>query len=803
VGVLVATLVVLLAMLFSPYILAAGGKTEVVDGILCLAITALLLMYTLLVFGLRFERYRKIAQWGLLLVVCVELASFSWQTVNDRSVVTAEELESKVGYNDYTHEAIAAIRLKDSGFYRIGKTYSSGLAMHASLNDAKLQGYYGVDSYHSFNQVNYVRFLDAVDIIGDTESATRWARGLVDNPILASFSAIKYILVKNELHVQKLARVGYKLVHKEGDVLIFQNPYYLPFGFTYDSYLSEEEFMSLPTLNRRIALMKTGVMKLDGEADLSQLMTFGPERLSSAYNLAAYIGDVKQRRFDGFSINHFGHNLVKGEVTIDKPRILFFTLPFDLGWVATVNGNPVELHQVNVGFSGLLLPEGKHVVELRYHLPGFMVSLIISVLSIVAIMFFLWRLPDGRLPGSSPVPVTYGASDIEMLSVEMKISYGRKTLLFIVFFIGILVFTYQALEMRTDILLHAEFLSAFVNESFFMPNPLYYVAVGLVAFWQSEMRGLLVASAVVLSLALVAKYYLTTEVIAKWLDVKPQKNAIAYKWILLSCFSLLFIFCLPLPGFNWYIGQFPPNIWHNSTSIMLVPFAIALFYYSSCFLDKPDGKLLKPIAILVVLNLLIKPSFFFVFAPVFSLLCLYWYGLSRHTVYAGLTVLLGTCIMSIQYYGLYYYHDPIYDELTLGSDASVKVGWLHVWSDFSPNIILSIVNSLLIPIVFLIGYPSTIKSDRRIQYALCLLVTGLLIFAIFYETGGREFHGNFFWQAIIANFMLHLVVLTAFLKLKIKNPQFSKYDYFLVTIFILEFIVGILYMLKLPFYSFY
>jgi len=533
------------------------------------------------------------------------------------------------------------------------------------------------------------------------------------------------------------------------------------------------------------------------------LEPFDTERLSSAYGSAAYTRDVQQRRSDTFKINDFGQNLIKGEITIDQSRMLFFTLPFDRGWVATVNGEPVEMQQVNIGFSGLLLPAGKHIVELQYHLPNFMVSLIISVVSVVMIMFFLWRWPDGRLPGVSPMPVSSGAFDIEIFSGEQQMLYGRRTLLLVVFFIGILVFTYQALKMKTDIVLHAELISSFVNEVFFMPNPLYYVVVGLVAFWQSEMFGLLVASAFILSLALAGKYYLTTEIMAKWLGVKSQGNAVAYKWILSSCFFLLFIFCLPVPGFNWYIGQFPPNVWHNSTTIVLMPFAIALFYYSSRFLDQPDYKLLKPITILIVLNLLIKPSFFFVFAPIFSLLCLYWYGFSKHTVYAGLAVFFGGCIMGLQYYGLYYYHDPIYDELTLGNDASVKIGWLHVWNEFSPNILLSIVNSLLIPIAFLIGYPHVIKNDRRIQYALCLLVTGLLIFSIFYETGGREFHGNFFWQTIIANFMLHFVVLAAFLKLKLIEPQFSKYDYFLVIVFILESFVGILYVLKLPFYSFY
>jgi len=392
VGMLIATLVVLLAMLFSPYMLAVGVKVEVVDGDLALLVAVLLSVYTVLVLvlGLKSIKYRQAAQWGLLLVVCVELASFSWQTVNDRSILTAEEMESRAGYNDYSNEAVAAIKKVDLGFYRIGKTYSSGPAMHSSLNDGKVQHYFGTDSYHSFNQLNYIRFLDAVDIIGDGESATRWASGITDNPILASFSAVKYVLVKNTQHVQNLAKYGYQLVHKAGDVLVLQNPYYLPFGFTYDSYLSEEAFMSLSTSKKRIALMKTAVMKtIDGKVP-SQLESFEPASIQSAYDSNAYIGDVRQRRADVFKINEFSHNLIKGEVALDQPKMLFFTLPFDVGWAATVNGEQVEIQQVNIGFSGVLLPSGKHSIELNYHLPYFTGSLIISIIFILGLLSVLW-----------------------------------------------------------------------------------------------------------------------------------------------------------------------------------------------------------------------------------------------------------------------------------------------------------------------------------------------------------------------------------------------------------------------------
>jgi len=95
----------------------------------------------------------------LLIVLCViEVTYLSGITVNKRDVVTQSILKEKVGYNDYTVEAVNYLKQTDKSFYRLNKDYSSGLAIHSSINDAKVQGYYGTPSYFSFNQKIILNF---------------------------------------------------------------------------------------------------------------------------------------------------------------------------------------------------------------------------------------------------------------------------------------------------------------------------------------------------------------------------------------------------------------------------------------------------------------------------------------------------------------------------------------------------------------------------------------------------------------------------------------------------------------------
>ncbi len=139
---------------------------------------------------------------------------------------------------------IGSEEIDKTAFYRIEKDYQSGSAVHSSLNDALAQGYFGTTSYSSFNQLNYVRFLEETGVIqkGD-ETATRWLTGLRGSPLLQSFGNVKYHLSKSEL--PEFLRFGFDSLSTQNGITILKNKYALPFGFTYDKYIDSKDFKSL------------------------------------------------------------------------------------------------------------------------------------------------------------------------------------------------------------------------------------------------------------------------------------------------------------------------------------------------------------------------------------------------------------------------------------------------------------------------------------------------------------------------------------------------------------------------------
>lgn len=115
--------------------------------------------------------------------------------------------------------------------------------------------------------------------------------------------------------------------------------------------------------------------------------------------------------------------------------------------------------------------------------------------------------------------------------------------------------------------------------------------------------------------------------------------------ILISILFLALLFCFAIPEiYNFfflkkmYLGRTPSVVWHNSTIIAVFPFAILLFWRQLRLFDSKDTSLFNKdvliVILLVVLNILIKPSFIFVFIPVTAVLILRDFRINEYKKYA-------------------------------------------------------------------------------------------------------------------------------------------------------------------------
>lgn len=323
----------------------------------------------------------------------------------------------------------------------------------------------------------------------------------------------------------------------------------------------------------------------------------------------------------------------------------------------------------------------------------------------------------------------------------------------IVFLLSLILFYGIALGPVNDIQLHAEFIHLFAGgEIPLPPNFAYYVTVYAFALFNSDPLVLLGASTLTLALAVAAKFSVTRIYAYEYLrSGLGQENDRGGSSVLISG---LLILAFSLPAGTNYLGQIPPNVWHNSTTIFVMPLALLLFWESYAQLESPAKGRIAVLCVLCIANLVAKPSYVFVFFVAYPLLLFFRWRFGREFWLNLTPVLIGVGGVVLEYSILYW----LARDAASGGESGVIVAPFLVWSHFSACIPLSLVASSLFPLVYLFFYWRDLVDKLVVQYAAVGYLVGIAIFAILAETGPRQFHGNFGWQAIIASYVLFMVL---------------------------------------------
>ncbi len=72
-------------------------------------------------------------------------------------------------------------------------------------------------------------------------------------------------------------------------------------------------------------------------------------------------------------------------ITTNKDNLVFFSVPYDEGWSATVNGQKVRVEKVNKGFVAVPVKAGDNKIEFSYTTPGLSLGLIVT-----GFAFLIW-----------------------------------------------------------------------------------------------------------------------------------------------------------------------------------------------------------------------------------------------------------------------------------------------------------------------------------------------------------------------------------------------------------------------------
>jgi uncharacterized membrane protein YfhO len=300
----------------------------------------------------------------LILIVLAELVVFNYPTINKRANLETVYLENQKGYYDHTMAAVDFLKEVDQGFYRIAKTYQS-----VFLNDAAFQGYFGTQSYNSFNEPSTIHFYRKMGIrFHQNRKSPNYIGGFDERPLLNDLVGVKYILSKQPIEIRDLVHI-----HTVGDTRVYRNETAAPLGFVYYDRLDPIWFERLNGTQKDRALFWGALVAPAGGSPSSVMadVKTAPiptltrlDKISFAdSDLNEKIDQIQQRavRIDAFSQEH-----LSGHFEATRPGLLFFSIPYNKGWKAFVDGRKTEILPVNYGFIGVPVKAGQSQIRLEF-----------------------------------------------------------------------------------------------------------------------------------------------------------------------------------------------------------------------------------------------------------------------------------------------------------------------------------------------------------------------------------------------------------------------------------------------------
>lgn len=246
-------------------------------------------------------------------------------------------------------------------------------------NTGMYLGYPCINAFHSVVSPSIMQFYDSIGIERSVAS-----RPDTDYPAIRPLLSVKYLLnrVDGDSFVDDDGQTlmpGYKYVKTSGNYYVYENQNYIPYGFSYDYYMSHDFFEDY-SKNYNSRLMLKAILLTDeqiekyGEymTDINTLKSgavYGDYENSAAKlsftdeSMASDCASLRKTSAKSFSIDNGGFT---AKVTRDKKSLVFFSVPYDKGWSASVNGKKVEIERVNCGFMAVAVDAGESQIRFDY-----------------------------------------------------------------------------------------------------------------------------------------------------------------------------------------------------------------------------------------------------------------------------------------------------------------------------------------------------------------------------------------------------------------------------------------------------
>ena len=305
--------------------------------------------------------------------------------------------EDGTWYKSVCLDGAEKISLEQPYNYRIDTT--------GSMDNQAL--FWRVPTMQCFNTVVSASIMEFYPRVGVTRDVG--SRADQTTPGLRPFLSVKYCFDKD--NKESLEMPGWTKVDEQLGFTVWENENYIPFGYTFDCYMTEEQFNSSSHKDRILlkALLLTDEQIQKYSALLSPLDTTSAGADYSDEGMAEDCRARNKQTCYNFSRDNYGFS---ASIDLSRDELVFFSVPYDKGWTATVNGKSAEIEKVDIGFMAVRVPAGSgNQIRFSYMTPGLKAGAAITAASAVLLIAYcivFRKKKNAPVPAAAQIPPAEG-----------------------------------------------------------------------------------------------------------------------------------------------------------------------------------------------------------------------------------------------------------------------------------------------------------------------------------------------------------------------------------------------------------
>lgn len=271
----------------------------------------------------------------------------------------------------------------------------------------------GYDSINAFHSVVPPSIMDFYTFIGQK-------RDVASRPDTSVWPIRSLLSVKYLLNLKGTDRFveddgtpkmpGFSYINTSGGYYVYENQNYIPYGFSYDYYMTESECELLFEKEQRPAqMLKAMIVPDDCSSELTAGMThYSQELFKGEVTLESMVErDDRPYEVNGHTdektLSKDAAHLAESSATLfkktkngfkamvqrSKSNLVFFSIPYDEGWRCTVNGTEAPIVKANVGFMAVSVPAGSSEIVFTYKTPYLTTGCLVSLLGLALFLLYL------------------------------------------------------------------------------------------------------------------------------------------------------------------------------------------------------------------------------------------------------------------------------------------------------------------------------------------------------------------------------------------------------------------------------